>query len=180
MIKNSIEYNLIKNHYRTKVANRSQVPLINHIDEGLMILDSIAASDWVKQAFCIHPLLQTDFDLVKNYNIVSETCCTEAVLYAMEYRSVANEYLSDKIDTNQPLRISPLSGVQHMLIADKVQNYKDFLTYHKHTHPRSEQLERYFEKWLIALDVGKEAFVMWSSMINSSRELKVMPMEDYR
>ena len=34
-----------------------------------------------------------------------------------------------------------------MLIADKVQNYKDFLLYHKNTHERSDELDEYFNSW---------------------------------
>lgn len=48
----SQEYTIIKNYYGDKTANRSKVPLINHINEGIIILDNIAASDFAKKAYC--------------------------------------------------------------------------------------------------------------------------------
>jgi hypothetical protein len=63
MIKDSIEYKMIKAHYCDRVAKRSQVPLMNHIDEGLIILEAIGAVESTKKAFCLHPLFQADDDL---------------------------------------------------------------------------------------------------------------------
>ena len=158
MIKDTIEYKLISQHYGDRVAQRSQVPLINHINEGLVVLDAIQATVYAKQAFCIHPLLQADEDLVKNLNAVAFACSPVVVMLAMEYRSVANEYLSDKVNTGQKIRLSPLWEVRDMLIADKVQNYKDFVTYHSGTHPRSKELHQYFDEWLTALNIGSWSY----------------------
>lgn len=148
-----LEYKLIAEYYSDRVANRSQVLLINHINEGLVVLTKLGASEHAKKAFCLHPLLQQDKDLALNYEIVSEKCDSYTVMLAMEYRSVANEYLSDKVNTVADIRLSPLHDVNDMLIADKVQNYKDFITYHKGTHPRSDELEVYFNKWIDALGI---------------------------
>jgi len=38
-------------------------------------------------------------------------------------------------------------------VADKIQNYKDFLIYHQKTHARSKELNEYFQNWLKKLDV---------------------------
>ena len=97
MIEKSVEYQLIKKFYGDRVAKRSQVPLINHIDEGLIVLKAIGAVETTKRAFCLHPLLQADADLQENYYI-SSFVDHHALLLAMEYRSVANEFLSDKMD----------------------------------------------------------------------------------
>ena len=85
-----------------------------------------------------------------------------ALALAVEYRSVANEFLSDKIvpgddaeTAAKRIRLSPLSAVNKMLIADKVQNRKDFITYHRGTHPRSAELDIYFDAWLVRLSVNK-------------------------
>jgi len=152
MVKDSVEYKLIANHYGDRTANRSGVRLMNHIDEGLVILDTISATQTTKRAFCLHPLFQTDNDLQENWYLHSfvDPC---ALLLVMEYRNIANAYLSDKIDTDQELKLSPLFEVNEMLIADKVQNKKDFMTYHHKTHERSDELSRYFDKWLTALNI---------------------------
>ncbi len=152
MIKETVEYRLIANHYGDKCAKRSGVPLINHINEGLDVLTAIGAVETTKRAFCLHPLLQADVDLQENYHICS-TIDPYVVLLAMEYRNIANAYLSDKITTDWPLKLSPILEVNEMLIADKVQNMKDFMRHHHGTHPRSNELYDYFGKWLDALKI---------------------------
>ena len=170
-MKNSIEYKLIAKHYGDRVALRSQVPLMNHINEGLVVLDRISATDQAKRAFCLHPLLQADEDLKENCYLVSFVEPHVLVL-TMEYRNIANAYLSDKIDTDWPLQLSPLSEVNEMLIADKVQNRKDFITYHYGTHERSDELARYFNKWLNALDINADTYVRLCRAIDESKEMK--------
>ena len=167
MIEKSVEYQLIKKFYGDRVAKRSQVPLINHIDEGLIVLKAIGAVETTKRAFCLHPLLQADADLQENYYI-SSFVDHHALLLAMEYRSVANEFLSDKMDleTIPKIRLSPLLEVNEMLIADKVQNYKDFTKYHYGTPPRSEKLNDYFHKWLEALDVNYTMYKRFYKMMD--------------
>lgn len=167
MIEKSVEYQLIKKFYGDRVAKRSQVPLINHIDEGLIVLKAIGAVETTKRAFCLHPLLQADADLQENYYI-SSFVDHHALLLAMAYRSVANEFLSDKMDleTIPKIRLSPLLEVNEMLIADKVQNYKDFTKYHYGTHPRSEKLNDYFHKWLEALDVNYTMYKRFYKMMD--------------
>ena len=152
MIKNSVEYKLIAKHYGDRVAKRSQVPLINHINEGLIVLKELGAVETTKKAFCLHPLFQADEDIQENYYMASFVE-PQVLLLTLEYRNTANAYLSDKIDTKQPLKLSPFVEVNEMLIADKVQNMKDFMTYHHGTHARSKELTRYFDKWLTALKI---------------------------
>ena len=157
-MKHTVEYELINRFYGDRVARRSQVPLINHINEGLVVLSVIGATDAVKRAFCIHPLLQADEDLQENYYIAS-LIDPHLLMLAMEYRSVANEYLSDKVNTEQKIRLSPLKEVNQMLIADKVQNYKDFLTYHYDTHELSAELLVYFARWFKKLDIDDATYL---------------------
>ena len=160
MIKDTIEYRLISAHYGNQVAKRSQVPLINHINEGLIVLERISATEQAKRAFCLHPLLQTDNDLKRNFPMVADTCNAWVVMLAMEYRNIANAFLSDKIPAQQysTIQLSPLFEVNEMLVADKVQNRKDFITYHKGKHARSEELDIYFKKWMVALDISEETY----------------------
>lgn len=186
-MKNSIEYELISSVYGSRVAERSKVPLINHINEGLVVLDAIGASETAKKAYCIHPLVQGDEDLRTNYGLVSSSCHPSVVMLAMEYRNIANAFLSEKLDvpeiaksvaeykiarTARIIRLSPLTDVNEMLVADKVQNYKDFITYHKNTHHRSQQLTDYFDMWLSRLGITPEHFFRLCDSINEYKANK--------
>jgi hypothetical protein len=165
-------YDLIVEHYAMQCAKRSKVPLINHINEGLVVLDAINATQRAKDAFCIHPMLQHDRDLSANWKEVASVCDSETILMAMEYRSVANEFLSDKMDLEVVpiIRLSPLAEVNQMLIADKVQNFKDFITYHYGPHARSDKLYDYFHRWLYALDVSHERYQELCKLIDASKK----------
>lgn len=150
----SIEYQLIHAYYGDRCAVRSGVPLINHINEGLALMRVLNATFTSQLAYCIHPLLQSDDEVANHLETLTRLCDPYAVALAMEYRGVANEYLSHRtIQSLTEIRLSPLSEVTDMLIADKVQNYKDFLLYHNNTHPRSVELNRYFRNWLMRLQV---------------------------
>lgn len=149
------EYKAIDSFYKNEKAKRSGVFLMNHIDEGLAILDFLKADETTKKAYCLHPILQEDSSLKTNYkNIDFSNFDPKALILAMEYRSVANEYLSyRKISSVDDIRLSPLKEIQEMLKADKIQNYKDFLLYHQGTHPRTKDLELYFNNWLEKLEI---------------------------
>lgn len=149
-------FRLIKEHYGSDIANRSKLPLINHIDEGLIVLHELGADANTIDAYCLHPLLQNDASLGANYLAVSKEVNALTMLFAIEYRSIANEHLSTSALNG--IRLSPLHQVNQMLIADKVQNRKDFELYHKGTHPRSAELERYFARWLARLSVSEEFY----------------------
>lgn len=166
-IKKTLEYKMISSFYGSRVANRSQVPLINHIDEGMVILSGISATEYSMRAYCIHPMIQNDEDLKQNYQNIFNSCDAYIVALAMEYRSVANEFLSQKIGTTDYIRTSPLFEVNDMLIADKVQNRKDFITYHRETHARSKELDQYFQLWLRALNVSEETYETLCMKIDS-------------
>jgi hypothetical protein len=45
-----------------------------------------------------------------------------------------------------------------MLIADKIQNRKDFELYHLGKHERSSELDSYFKNWLERLDITEEFY----------------------
>ena len=187
VITESQAYKLVVEHYGTRRALRSQVPLINHINEGLTVLRAIGASDAAQEAFCLHPLLQEDLELFKNVVHVTNTVSAYVVMLAMEYRSVANEFLSQKVtpeieDTlalfedysyiSPLIRLSPLKDVNDMLIADKVQNRKDFVTYHSETHARSRQLDVYFKMWLNRLEIDEERYLELCELIDKEKETK--------
>lgn len=162
-IRKSEEYKLISAHYGDRTARRSGVPLMNHIREGLELLDMFGASDTAKQAFCLHPLLQGDMELgtnVQNIALNSQVN-PKALTQALLYREAANRYLcSPMTDPWGPATatraVRPMTLSHHvffMLCADKLQNQKDFEIHHKGTHPRSKCLAKYFKNWLIILGV---------------------------
>lgn len=158
MILDSLAYKKIKIFYSDRFAKRSKVPLINHIDEGLLILDYLGADSLVKDAFCLHPLFQDSEELVNtindsDYNLID----VKSIILAMEYRHVANSFLSGKKKENMLPLIN--EDVAVMLVADKVQNYKDFLTYHKDTHKNSKRLDAYFNEWFDVLNIDYNEIV---------------------
>lgn len=165
------ELEAITQFYGDRCAERSGVPLINHIREGLVVLDYIGATDAAKRAFCLHPMFQADKDLKENADSLGLPNDPYVIALVMEYRNQANAWLSDKVFTDKDDRTGkevvmhafaptpgPLADVRDMLIADKVQNFKDFETYHKGTHERSAELQHYFETWLEVLDVSRSEY----------------------
>ncbi len=149
-------YSKIKDFYGDQVAKRSQVPLINHIEEGLRILDYLGSSDVVKDAYCLHPILQSDEAFLKNKEQDFSGIPTESIILAMEYRRVANSYLSkDKVEDFVGFSCEE---VKQMLVADKTQNYKDFMLFHYGKHERSSELYEYFHNWFKLLDIKYDEF----------------------
>lgn len=153
------EYELISEFYGDQKAKRSGVYLMNHIDEGLTVLEAIGASETAKKAYCLHPILQSDEALLENYRADFSGVDPQTLLTVMEYRSVANEYLSKReISSIDEIRLSPLKVVNEMLIADKVQNRKDFELYHQNSHKQSKELTLYFGNWLQRLGVSSQDY----------------------
>ena len=161
------EYAAIAAHYASRVARRSGVPLIRHIDEGLAILRALDATEHAARAFCLHPLVQADADLAANAHLLAAGALTDdpyVLALVFEYRHIANATLSSRLSDGRPLAsagdipLSPLADVNTMLIADKVQNRKDFIAHHRETHPRAAELDRYFALWLERLGVTEARY----------------------
>ena len=149
-----IEYDLISKFYGSRTAKRSGVPLINHINEGLIILDHIGSTDVVKGAYCIHPLFQSDENLIENKGMDLTGVSTESIILTMEYRRVANSYL--RFSSISSFVGISLQEIKEMLIADKIQNYKDF---YKKSHFNSlefGQLYNYFHVWFGILGIPED------------------------
>lgn len=165
-------YQAIREFYGEQRAERSGVFYIRHIDEGLAILHAIDASLHAKRAYCLHPVFQADaafataFDdnsVIRRYQID-----TYAIALAVEYRSIANAYLSHRvINAIDEIQLSPLADVQDMLIADKVQNRKDFLIHHVDSHPRADALSQYFVNWLRRLGISESKYDELAGLIDS-------------
>lgn len=162
-MKNNKHYAAIGEYYGHQRAARSGVPLIVHIDEGIALLDALGSSMRAKEAFCIHPLVQDDSALMAALAPGSIFARHQpdpaAVTLAMEYRRVANAYLSHHCkDSEDQIELSCLDEVNQMLVADKVQNRKDFERFHLGTHARGATLERYFANWLRRLDISETRY----------------------
>lgn len=156
----NLEYRYISDFYGNDCAKRSGTPFMNHIDEGLAILHWIGASPQAKKAYCLHPIYQPN-ELINKYSKASMTfrISADVIINAIEYRNIANNYLSTrKIDSLDDIKLSPLKDVNDMLIADKIQNRKDFELYHEGKHNRSDQLSQYFKNWLEKLEVSEEDY----------------------
>lgn len=168
---NTEEYKLIESIYGDNVTKRSGVSLMNHIDEGLYILYKLNASNEAKLGYILHPIFQSDVDLQNAFNINPtdlKRLDPKALILTMEYRSVANEYLSYReIQSVDEIRLSPLEDVNVMLKADKIQNRKDFELYHFLSHPRSLELQKYFYNWCIKLNLTDEFYTSIKEQIQS-------------
>jgi hypothetical protein len=172
-MKNNKHYAAICRFYGDKRAERSGVPLISHIDEGLALLDHIGAPERAKEAFCLHPLLQDDGALLGA--LAPDSMFAQAqpdpvvVLLAMEYRRVANDYLQHHCESvDDAIELSSVDEVNQMLIADKVQNRKDFERFHRGKHKNSDSLQLYFGNWLRRLGVSEERYAQLCERMTSA------------
>lgn len=149
MITDSFEYRAIKGYYKDRTASRSLVPLMNHIHEGIQLLISWDQDLITQRAWCIHPLVQ---------GYQNTPASTDALPLADEYAKIASKYLCSKENDwiNDPSELQQQLGdmsnrCAYMLLADKIQNQKDFNHYHILTHDRRHQYIKYFNLWLDTL-----------------------------
>lgn len=161
------EYKMIKKYYGNQRAKRSQVLLMNHIDEGVLLLRWLKATEIAQRAYCLHPISQGDEDLQKNYELLTDyQTSKKPLLLAMEYRNIANQYLSQRTIQNiEEIKLSPLTEVNLMLVADKIQNRKDFELYHEESHERSPQLKEYFRNWLTRLGISEDTYQHYKGLL---------------
>jgi hypothetical protein len=136
--------------YGSRTAQRSGVPLIEHINDGIEILEGLKASPLAIRAYCLHPLTQN--------NAMINLGWSDALPLAEEYAVKANAYLcrpeTDYVRTVEQLQdlVGEMSqDCALMLLADKLQNSTDFQKYHADTHPRRHELTRYFDLWIAFL-----------------------------
>jgi len=133
---------------------------MHHIDEGLQILDHMGSDPITKAAYCVHPLFQEDTQLV--VTMLDAKLLKElghrVIMLVMEYRFKANSYLCGPMydNANCPDHVDfPLVRVRDMLVADKIQNEKDFILYNDAIR-NGPALETYFRNWLRLLGVSDE------------------------
>lgn len=155
----SPEWCAVKKFYGEKKTARSKVPLINHIKEGLTVLEYLGSDFDTKAAFCLTPLFMDDENFKKSgKEFIARHGYRKTVMLAIEYRGLANAYLPEHTLPDTGIHISPLREVNHMLIAGKIQRRRDFEIHHKATHKRANRLEEYFDDWLRALSISKNKY----------------------
>jgi hypothetical protein len=155
-------YGIIERHYGDKRARRSGRRYMCHIDEGLSALQVLGATQRTMGAWCLHPVVQDDADLV---GALRDGCLSEApvesVVLAMEYRHWANAHLSFHDPTPQ---YGPCEEVRQMLTVDKVQNRKDFERYLYEPGRLGTTallaLCRYYKEWFDALGITEEQHLL--------------------
>lgn len=162
-MKDSREYFYISKAYGEKKAKRSGLPLMNHIDEGLDILNILNSSDEAKRAFCIHPIFQSETMIDYRSDYLSMIGDEDFVVgeLARKYSVLANSFLcrphTDSWGKDEILKqLANANGgeyilspeISDMLLTDKTQNYKDFILYHYGSHERSSELFNYFHLWI--------------------------------
>lgn len=150
------EYGIISMAYRDKAAKRTKLPYMNHIKEGLVILNYLEVNPVAMRAYCLHPIFQEDALFHRHGQEAIASCDTDAVLLAMDYRTIANSYLS-KHDNRQPPKYMDYY-VKMMLWADKIQNRKDFLKHLKGKIHNSDRLDKYFKEWMEALGIQESTY----------------------
>lgn len=95
----------------------------------------------------------------------------------MEYRGYNFGKLSRSnitLDTTK----SPFAVVNSALVADKIQNRKDFELYHKKTHPNSSELDSYFKTCLAVLGATEDFYAYLVERLN--KELSNKNYSDLR
>lgn len=137
-------------------ARRSGRFFTAHVDEGLFVLDRLGAPMLARRAFCLHPLVQSDADLQTTLaSALLDGLPADAVALAMEYRWRANAHLP-KHTPKVPL-VGPIEEIRLMLVADKIQNRKDFERYVRHHPevPNRSRLDAYFREWFDVLGIDE-------------------------
>jgi hypothetical protein len=162
-------YKLIQQKYQGKVAQRSGVSYMNHIIEGAFILQQIYGTDEeLLEAYCLHPIFQSDkllSQLLAGDSTDLARISPRVIVLGMEYRRVANSYtINNKVRKPENIEIGALDKVHKMLVADKIQNKKDFMKYMYLQHDCSacqkvsEHSVQYFDSWLARLSISQKMY----------------------
>jgi hypothetical protein len=168
----SKEIRAIKSFYDGKVAKRSGLPYMRHISMGLMLLKTLTNDKDVWRAWAVHPIFQMD-DLLSEalkkglHHIVSNT---KVAVLAMEYRLVANNYLTKDLwlwDKKEP-KLSKIPEVNLLLVVDKIQNWYDASRYLKTSYQEELMaLDSYFANWRKALGISDQQMREYEEFLES-------------
>lgn len=151
-------------------SERTNVPYIKHILDGLLILDHLGASKIEMQAWCLHPIFQIKElrDRAESINVTLTAPIGSSVL-AAAYADAANSFTSMSAFTGAADRppVIPSASLHKLLVADKIQNYCEFADSIDNFEPKDVvRLNRYFKLWLehLGLSTGI-ARAMYSDIV---------------
>ena len=160
------EYKMVAAYYGNRVAKRSSCRLMEHIDEGLMLLENWGVGIPLLRAWCLHPLMQDD-RLYLEYIQYGSTMNEQATRIAVEYRAIANAYLP-KHQSRLP-DISAMDEVNTLLLVDKLHNrwqFENTCMRRPGIYPNEQRLRQYFHEWLEALSLNQSVAIaankLWS------------------
>ena len=173
------EYAMISRIYGDRKSKRGKQFLMNHIDEGAALIAYLSKAtttpnDILMKAWALHPVLQDNEPYMQNMAECERTCDPRAVELAIRYRQAANMYLSGIYRGPNDLLPEFGEDVGILLIADKVQNYKDMQMFNRH-HPKYQILSGYFENWLNVLSISQEEFLHLTQMLVDITAPKKLP-----
>lgn len=133
------------------VAKHTGIAYIEHINQGVRILTNLGCTDETTIcAFILHPIVQSDADYLKGLELLLRSNISKAILcLVMEYRKTANAYLPKDGTKIPSLSVDP--RVNLMLMADKIQNCHDLVTYNQN-HENYKNLLDYFNNWFKVLE----------------------------
>jgi hypothetical protein len=158
VLEHSPEWRVARELLIGRETKRTGVNYFQHVEEGVKILQAIGAAFSTQKAFCIHPLVQCDEDLLNSLSVLHRFC-SRSVALAFEYRWVANRGTRQHVCQDWIVQLSVWPAVNQMLVADKVQNCKDFRQYYTAaTHPMYAELDRYFQVWFDALHIDNAQY----------------------
>lgn len=177
------EYGAILRAYNGRRARRSDLPYMRHIDQGFEVLKALTTDTDAWRAWFVHPLFQLDeffYGIASGLGTpigplsMSEIVANpRVVVLAMEYRAIANAYLPihEKRAPRWP-KLSTIDVVNRMLIADKIQNWRDArrFVYPKVTQAEAYVLDDYFMSWLDALQVDEERRATLNAILDADDE----------
>lgn len=154
----------ISRYYGATTTQRTKLPWINHIVEGVVLVQQLGGRIHAADAFCWHPLIQSDdtfletlAEMQRYYNLNTSG---EVLVNTLGYRDAANRWLRGAVSKDNQPKKHPLNDVNIMLMADKIQNRKDFEANEKlFSVEDASSLHYYFDSWFTTLGITPEIYV---------------------
>lgn len=176
------EYIQIRKFYAGRTCKRTGVAHIEHIDQGLRILDDLNAPQDTKRAWCLHPLAQavTSGSDRKDKNVgaylLGRWRNRVAATRAFDYALSADQVLSrDPLHRFDNIVKPTLASTYMMLVADKIQNYHHFESEWDSFDPQDRyRLSTYFDRWHDVLSLNPDQVGYYTALLK-----KTYPLNHY-